>query len=66
MVATVMELVMHGEGRGRKEFVEVTRSMGIVKVSVIKLARSSKIIRFFKSQPMRAPDDFRSVFKLCS
>jgi hypothetical protein len=25
-----MELVMHGEGRGRKEFVEVTRSMGIV------------------------------------
>ncbi len=35
-------------------------------VSAKKLAHSSKIIRFFKSQPMRAPDDFRSVFKLCS
>ncbi len=35
-------------------------------VSAKKLAHSSKIIQFFKSQPMRAPDDFRSVFKLCS
>ncbi len=35
-------------------------------VSAKKNARFSKIIRFFKFKPMRVPDDFRSVFKLCS
>ncbi len=47
-------------------YIYIYVAIPIYTVSVIKLARSSKIIRFFKSQPMRTPDDFRSVFKLCS
>jgi hypothetical protein len=35
-------------------------------VSAKKNAHFSNIIRFFKFQSMRVPDEFRSVLKLCS